>query len=201
MELKRSGLLTIAAAVVVLLQPAFAADELWQNFDDGDLSMWSPVAGTWIANNQAYEQTRNEGPHYNWTLLNYPMNDGIFEFDVTVLEKNEHTSPFGSFGVMWKYIDGNNYCRARFGAYRMADIVERVGGVSQEVKLGAFQPVLGRTYHVKIILEGATGTVSIVIDGVVRAVVHDLLPGQAGRCGLFTESHTVFDNVHVIRNN
>ena len=84
-------MLTLAAAMVILLHPAFAADELWQNFDDGDLSMWTVHAGVWIANDQAYEQTRNSGPDYNWTLLNYPMNDGIFEFDVTV--------PVGQFKV------------------------------------------------------------------------------------------------------
>ena len=38
-------------------------------------------------------------------------------------------------------------------------------------------------------------------DGVVRVVVRDLLPGQAGKPGLFTEAHAVFDSFHAVRNN
>ena len=101
---------------------------------------------------------------------------------------------------MWKYIDGNNYCRSRWGSYKMADAYERVAGEGYEVSLGAFQPVLDRTYHVKVIQRASAQTVSISIDGVVRVVLHDLLPGQAGRPGLFTEAHAVFDNFHAVRN-
>ncbi len=130
--------LIAACCLVILVVPiSVFAEEIWQNFDDGDLSMWQVHHGTWIANAGAYEQTDYSGPNYQWTVLNWPIGDGWFEFDVTVIDKNQYTTPFGSFGVMWKYIDGNNYCRSRWGSYRMADAYERVAGQGYEVKLGA----------------------------------------------------------------
>jgi len=194
----------ISAAIVglaVFLTPqTLSGDELWQNFDDGDTSWWVPQAGAWTVQNGAYVQTDKSGPNYRYTLLNFPLNDGYIEFDATVLEKNTWTSPFGSFGVIWKYIDGNNYGRSRFGSYRQADALEYADGQEHEMSLGAFQPELGRTYHVKAVLDSSSNTVSVILDGVVRVVLRDLLPGRVGRFGLFTESHTKFDNVHAVRN-
>jgi hypothetical protein len=188
-----------AAVVAVSLLTYLPAedDELWQNFDDEDLSMWSVIGGTWVAQDRAYVQTDNIGPHYRHSLVDFPMGDGIVEVDATVLAYNEWARPFGSFGLLWKWVDVSHHGKLRFGAYNQSNVSINGPSGSDELQLGSFHPVVGQTYHLKV--EILNGTVTVSIDGVVRCVVYDLQPGVSGKPGLYTESHTSFDNFHAVR--
>ena len=187
---------TFAAAVLLACLPA-AGEELWQNFDDGDVSMWSVIGGTWVAQDQAYVQTDYIGPHYRHALVDFPMGDGIIEVDATVLAYNEWQYPFGAFGLVWKWVDVSHYGKLRFGAYNGSNVF--IGGPSEsgQLTMGNFRTVIGQTYHPKVIVDN--GAVTVVLDGVVRCVVYDLQPGIVGKPGIYTENHTSFDNFHAVR--
>ncbi len=168
-----------ALALYAGVYSAAVADD---NFDDGDASAWEPLVGEWNADEGAYLQSDASTPAYKYSVTGEPWSEGAIEADATPLEFNRNGNVGASFGLMVKFIDGHTWCAARFGSYGGCSL--RVVGTPEPrgVKLGHFEPQVGRTYHPKVILRN--GLLALALDGLVIAILEDPFPDQAGRPGL-----------------
>ncbi len=193
-----------AAARAVLTALALCAvsscaQVIEHNFDDGDVSAWEPINGEWAAHEGTYLQSDASTPAYKYSVTGEPWSEGAIEADAVALEVNKHGNVGATFGLMVKLIDEETWCAARFGSYGGCSL--RVVGTPEPrgVKLGSFQPELGKTYHPKVVLRN--GLLALALDGLVIAILEDPFAGQAGRPGLFTETRCEFDNVRIERFN
>jgi len=182
---------------LVMCAGACCAQVVEHDFDDGDVSAWEPIVGEWRAQDGRYLQSDASTPAYRYSVTGEPWAEGTIEADAVALEYNRNGNVGASFGLMVKFIDNETWCAARFGSYGGCSL--RVVGTPEPrgVKLGSFQPELGRSYHPKVILRN--GLLALALDGVVIAILEHPLPDQAGRPGLFTETRCTFDNVRIDR--
>jgi len=125
-----------------------------------------------------------------------PWQEGTIEANATALQYNKNGNVGASFGIMVKYLDEKNWCAARFGSYNACSLLV-VAPEGQVLRLGHFEPEVGRPYHPKVILRN--GLIALIVDGTAIAILEDPFPDQTGRPGLFTETHCSFDNVKINR--
>ena len=194
------SLRALALSAGVLLCTVLCRTEAGEHsFDDGDVSAWEPITGEWSADEGTYLQSDASTPAYKYSVTGEPWNGGTIEADAVALEVNKHGNVGATFGLMVKLIDEETWCAARFGSYGGCSL--RVVGTPEPrgVKLGSFQPELGKTYHPKVILRN--GLLALALDGLVIAILEDPFADQPGRPGLFTETRCEFDNVRIERFN
>jgi len=194
------SLRALALSAGVLLCTVLCRTEAGEHsFDDGDVSRWKPIVGQWQADDGGYLQHDASSHEYKYSVVEQPWTEGAIEADAVALEVNKHGNVGATFGLMVKFIDSDTWCAARFGSYGGCSL--RVVGTPEPrgVKIGSFQPELGKTYHPKVILR--KGLLALALDGLVIAILEDPFADQAGRPGLFTETRCDFDNVRIERFN
>ena len=168
---------------------------LFDDFSSG-ASGWTAHSGSWSVISEEYRQT-------NLTLTNYiaeanfPMKKGMFRFDARVTEKNTSIAPFGSFGAVWKYQNGSNFGRIRWGSYKSSEVWVKYGGAHYEIGLGGFQAEVDRPFTGEVYM--IEGMVAVSVDGVVRCVSDDIAPSVSDGPGFYTESGCAFDDFFAVR--
>lgn len=192
--ISRRWFLLIGIAFLVSLAACARAQVIEESFDDG-AARWQPLEGEWRVEGGAYVQSDASSHAYRMSLFDAPWREGAIEVSATALERNDNGNVGATFGLVVKYIDEARWCVARFGSYGSCNVLIRSPEKNNRINLGGFSPEIGRSYRVGVIISG--GMIAIIREGAVIAIVEDPFPGEAGRPGLFTETHARFDDVRI----
>ena len=173
-------------------------DVRYDTFDAGVPADWTVHNGSWSASTGEYRQTGNP-LMVNRSTVNFPLRRGRFRFEARVTAVNAWAvSPFGSFGSLFKYQDGDNYGQVRWGSYKAGEIAARQGGQGiYELRMGFFKAEVGETHTNEVHIDN--GMTAIGLDGVIRAVVNDSFPLVSDEPGFVTESPCAFDDMFMVR--
>lgn len=175
--------------------PSAAAEVVLAEDFGGPLSeSWQVIEGTWeVREGELVHADASGAPHAR-ILASTPIREGIIEVDATPMEQNRYR--FASVGLVGKYVDDQHEWWFRFGSYGAISIDGRIPGIDK-IQIGSVRPECGRTYRLKIVMQG--GLVGVSVDGTMIAIFHDPFADLDGRPGVFTETHARFDNFRVTR--
>jgi len=176
------------------------------NFDDGDYDGWT-VDETfgrrdWRVRRGSLHQTDDEGERGNqryshvgpqiWYTNGIEWTDYSVSFDF--IPQSDH----GTFGVVFRYVDSQNYYRFSWRSSQMFIVKKQNGVFSLLASLGGQSRIVdGRTYNIKVAANG--NQLSVEIGGTeILTVQDDTFPN--GSIGFNTyRLETAFDNV-IVRN-
>ena len=185
----------VCAVFVSCLSSTGLADETrtW-SFEEPLPESWTATLGTWAAGDGVLKQTGEGGvgSARMRLLTDVELVEGTIEVEATVVGS-------ASFGIIGKYVDEKTHVGVRHGAYGNFGVG---GPLSKSGPFGDFnircgRPAKGDKFKISLIMK--RGTISYVINGIVRAIVHDPLAGKAGRVGLYTESEVEFRDFKVTK--
>jgi len=159
------------------------------DFNDGDMSDWTVVAGDWTASGGQYDGYISSGMAYTLAPVG-DIADGTITVDWTSLTGGTWTNGM----VVFAWQDANNYRVAdcRDGANTWY-IREFIGGTQYNRASFAETINTNQMYQLEVIID-PSGLVTVKADGVTK-VSYDfgsVTTGQVGLC--VNQSHSQFDN-------
>ena len=189
------------------------------DFDSGDTSAWtvvetSGIPSDWQAANGQYRQTLSGGPTIastdtylrgSYAFLNTQTNLDDFEFSVEITPEATSFGQRGNdVGVMFRYLDDNNYYRlsinSKFGQTRLE---RRVAGQFSTITVTSEGYLPDRTLRIGVRIQGPAmllyrdyGGPGGVLDGEPYFAGYDTLL-NSGSIALYTQSEAAFDNVRL----
>jgi PKD repeat protein len=159
------------------------------DFNDGDASNWTVIAGTWSVVGQQYDGINTSGKGYTLAPAG-DMADGTITVDWTSLTGGNWTNGWILFG--WQ--DASNYrcVDMRDGANKWF-IREYIGGTRYNRAVTEETINTNQQYHMEVTI-ATSGLVTVRVDGTVK-VSYDFGNVVTGQVGLGVEnSHSQFDN-------
>jgi len=159
------------------------------DFNDGDASDWTVVAGTWSVVSSQYDGVNTSTKGFTLAPVS-DMADGTITVDWTSLTGGSWTNGQILFG----WTDSNNYrcIDMRDGANKWY-IREYIGGTRYNRAQLAETINTNQQYHLEVVV-GADGKVTLNVDGVEK-VSYTFSSVTTGAIGLGIEkSHSQFDN-------
>ncbi len=185
----------IAAAITAACLCVTAATETIEETFDDTAARWEPIHGDWDVEDGAYVQHDASSPAYRYSVFDTALREGTLEATATPVAPNFHGNVGASLGLMVKYLADDRWCAARFGSYGVLSLLIRDAGDKGRISLGHFRPEPGQSYRVRVIVRN--GMLAIVREGLVVAILDDPFADEAGRPGLFTETHCRFDDFRI----
>ena len=182
------------------------------DFEDGDASGWSITDGSgnvsnWVVNNGGYVQSNFvgrigsalEGTYHLGTYAILQAGKGLsdyrFSVDVTpqVGAEVDQNIQGNDIGVMFRYLDDDNYYRFSINSNKgFSRLEKKSGGIFTTLAKDA------RGYHVgelrNIVIELVGPVINVFLDGdaLFGAFDQDIINGSVG---LYCQDRTTFDNV------
>ena len=186
-------------------------------FDSADASAWTVVeaSGTpanWLVDNGQYRQVSSGGATAagtdtyllgTYAFLNTRTDLANFEFSVEVTPEATSFARRGDdVGIMFRYVDDNNYYRlsinSKFGQTRLE---RRIAGQFSTIAVTSEGYLPNRTIRVGVRIQGASmllyrdyGDSASVLDGEPYFAGYDTTLAS-GSIALYTQSEAAFDNV------
>jgi len=211
-----TGYVGDAINVTLDVQGALAFSE---NFDSSDDSNWTPFEATgdsanWQILGGEYRQTlaasatTTRSDAYlegTYSVLNTQPSLTDFEFAVEVTPQASGLARLGDdVGIMFRYVDDNNYYRlsinSKFGQTRLE---RRIGGTFSTIAVTSQGYLPGQVIRVGIRMQGAAmllyrdyGGPGSVLDGDVYIAGYESSL-TSGAVALYTQSEAAFDNVEL----
>ena len=155
---------------------------------------WSILSGSWLIQSGEYVQASTSWGRHKAIAPGSWFTNGSISFSATAT--GPHSAGTGSFGVLIKYNGPEHEIYLRFGPYGNISLTGHEDGVSQDLVLGSFNPVVGQSYQVDVTLNG--DQITVAVDGApvsVSPAAFPIMVGQEGRVGFYTESASTFDNL------
>ena len=184
----------VLAVLLASVRLAAAAEQvvMAEDFSGPLPAGWRALEGTWeVRDGQLVHPDASGAPHARLVAA-APIREGIIEVEATPIEENAYR--FASVGLVGKYVDDQHEWWFRFGSYGAINIDGRIPGIDK-IPIGSVRPECGRTYRLKIVMQG--GLVGVSVDGTMIGIFRDPFADLEGRPGVFTETHARFDNFRV----
>ena len=179
------------------------------NFDDGNSVGWAVVnesnvspswlvsAGQFLENNrveslQTFDQTYHLGT-FAYLSAGSTLTDYRFSVDATFLSSDGPDDLSDDLGVMFRYVDPNNYYRFTMNArYGFSRLEKKVAGVFTPLAVDGRGYVVGQTEHITIDVQG--NKIQVLRNGVPLFAVQDSAL-STGTVALYCQDRSTFDNV------
>jgi len=195
LSMKASSLL-ISIVVVCTSVAASTPDqdsvETFQTaFPSDATDRWEVVlGGPWAADNGEFAPTADPNTYRRGMVVcDFPMTDGEVE---TVVRPAAYETR--SVGIVGKYIDAQRHWFLRIVWWQGSILIK--GENQKSIFVGPFSQrgkdakgLMKDPIHLRIVTRD--GRVGIFINGVLRTVMDDPFPGEAGRPGLYTEASSI----------
>ena len=156
-------------------------------------SAWEPIRGDWEVKDGVYYQQDNTAGAYRYTIAETEITEGTIEVTATALEATKYAKG-GCFGIMFKYLDIDNWCAMRYGDYQQVIQIGKgegyVGG-----KVSDFIPVLHQKYKLRVDLR--KDKVVVFLDDICLGIMEMPFVGKKARVGLWAGSKACFDDFKV----
>ncbi|MCF6357301.1 MAG: DUF1080 domain-containing protein, partial [Draconibacterium sp.] len=161
---------------------------------------WTNVFGKWVVkkdgeNKVLAQLAKSKGRDFNIAILDATSLKNVeMSVDIRVISGNEDQGG----GLVWRYIDKNNYYIARFNPlednFRLYKVVN---GKRIEMKSANISVPKGAWFNVKIVMNGSKITCSL--DGKELLSKSDDTFAKAGKTGFWTKADAVsdFDNFNL----
>ncbi len=166
-----------------------------EDFDNGDISNWTVVSGSWATqlSPSSFGPTSTSG-----FAVSVAGSSAWTDYSISSRVAIENAN--GNAGLLFRYSDPSNYYMLRINAYTQSvDLYQMVGGTLTLLGTSTFTPNIGTYYMLRADIRG--NTITTYLDGVALAPPYSVGSGQlpTGKIGLRTAGSTaLFDDVEVV---